>query len=583
MRRFVASPPGVVVLGGGSVSDALEDGLRRAGRRVERLDDLNGSAAALARAGILLLTSSRLEDASVFDELAAPCSERPRRLPPLRVILAHRAGVQPLIPPSHDQRGMRVDHLDLQAGYARYFFVRWPLHAGMDPGFGQVPHLLFAGDAAPSTALAVHAIRLAHYGERQAVFTFACEDPPARRRSLLGDYPEAGRPCRLQFTGLGSPSLDDQPPVTSVFVCQGSAEEGLATAGRLAHWIARTQGVSPVIHLEVGDAQPAGDVSEWDGQIVPFSWLREACRPELWLDGQGDELARVVHDHYRDSIAAQGRDPDVEAAGNPWENLDTSYRDANRHQADHLWAKLAATDCRAVPEDQVESFAFAPLEVERLAVIEHARWAADRFLDGWTYAPVRDNARKHHPQLVPYDDLSEPMKDLDRFAVRLAPVLLARSGRGVVRMLIVGLPDAALDEQVGASLSRRCGLVLHRLRRRYPDRSLVLASTLGDSAVRLVVRRALEDFEAGLFFLCPGPVRDMIGAQPTDRARRDLLDLAVRAERRVCLGPDVSPESWFAARAEILFRLGAGQSLARPAKQVVLEPERLDPVWNFDY
>ena len=77
------------------------------------------------------------------------------------------------------------------------------------------------------------------------------------------------------------------------------------------------------------------------------------------------------------------------------------------------------TDCQAVPESQVESFAFAPVEVERLAVIEHGRWAADRWLDGWSYAPTRDNARKHHPQLIPYQQLSGPMKDLDRFAVRL--------------------------------------------------------------------------------------------------------------------------------------------------------------------
>ena len=125
-------------------------------------------------------------------------------------------------------------------------------------------------------------------------------------------------------------------------------------------------------------------MADWDGQVMPFSWLRDACQPEVLLDHQGDELARVIHDHYQDSIAAQGRDPSEEPAGRPWEALPASYRNANRHQADHLWAKLAVTDCRAVPEELVESFAFAPLEGERLAIIEHARWAADRYLDGWS-------------------------------------------------------------------------------------------------------------------------------------------------------------------------------------------------------
>jgi hypothetical protein len=178
------------------------------------------------------------------------------------------------------------------------------------------------------------------------------------------------------------------------------------------------------------DATARGRIEDWDGQIIPVSYLREACRPAVLLDGRGDEVARTIHDHYRDSIAAQGRNPDGEPAGQPWELLATSYRQANRHQADHVWAKLAVTDARAVPEEMVDSFVLTPLEVERLAVIEHERWAADRHLDGWSYAPERDNQLKHHPQLIPYADLSEPMKDLDRFAVRGCRPCLRVRGSG---------------------------------------------------------------------------------------------------------------------------------------------------------
>ena len=188
--------------------------------------------------------------------------------------------------------------------------------------------------------------------------------------------------------------------------------------------------------------RPGGGIDDWDGQIVPVSWLDAACGAKALLDGSGDRLAQVIHDHYRDTTEAQGRDPALEPAGRPWALLDGSYRDASRYQADHLWAKLAATDCRTVPLAEAPAFAFAPLEVERLAEIEHRRWAADRYLNGWTYAAVRDNAQRHHPQLVPYADLSEPMKDLDRYVVRLVPTLLARSGRALVRGLIVGIAQA---------------------------------------------------------------------------------------------------------------------------------------------
>ena len=45
--------------------------------------------------------------------------------------------------------------------------------------------------------------------------------------------------------------------------------------------------------------------------------------------------------------------------------------------------------------------------VEDLARRSHEQWAFDRIKDGWTYAAVRDNAAKHHPMLLPYEQLSE--------------------------------------------------------------------------------------------------------------------------------------------------------------------------------
>lgn len=59
-----------------------------------------------------------------------------------------------------------------------------------------------------------------------------------------------------------------------------------------------------------------------------------------------------------------------------------------------------------------------PLEledlVEALAENVHDTWAKGRIDDGWTYGPVRDDARKHHPCLVPYGELPESEKEYDR-------------------------------------------------------------------------------------------------------------------------------------------------------------------------
>ncbi len=51
---------------------------------------------------------------------------------------------------------------------------------------------------------------------------------------------------------------------------------------------------------------------------------------------------------------------------------------------------------------------------EQLAENAHENWAAMRLREGWSYGLQRDDAKKQHPNLVPYDQLSEADKDLDR-------------------------------------------------------------------------------------------------------------------------------------------------------------------------
>lgn len=51
---------------------------------------------------------------------------------------------------------------------------------------------------------------------------------------------------------------------------------------------------------------------------------------------------------------------------------------------------------------------------EQMARNVHEVWAQTRISQGWTYGPVRDDERKQHPCLVPYEDLPESEKVYDR-------------------------------------------------------------------------------------------------------------------------------------------------------------------------
>lgn len=55
--------------------------------------------------------------------------------------------------------------------------------------------------------------------------------------------------------------------------------------------------------------------------------------------------------------------------------------------------------------------------VERLSESNHDNWARQRIRDGWVHGGQRDDDRKTHPGLVPYDELPDGEKAYDRISV----------------------------------------------------------------------------------------------------------------------------------------------------------------------
>jgi len=56
-------------------------------------------------------------------------------------------------------------------------------------------------------------------------------------------------------------------------------------------------------------------------------------------------------------------------------------------------------------------------QTELLARHNHDVWAKRRVNEGWVYGPNRDDVQKEHPNLVPYEELPESEKEIDRKAV----------------------------------------------------------------------------------------------------------------------------------------------------------------------
>lgn len=65
---------------------------------------------------------------------------------------------------------------------------------------------------------------------------------------------------------------------------------------------------------------------------------------------------------------------------------------------------------------------------EKMARNVHEVWAASRIAQGWTYGEKRDDVKKTHPCLVPYEELPEVEKDYDRNTAIETLKLIVKSG-----------------------------------------------------------------------------------------------------------------------------------------------------------
>ncbi|MDE6418871.1 MAG: Ryanodine receptor Ryr [Duncaniella sp.] len=69
---------------------------------------------------------------------------------------------------------------------------------------------------------------------------------------------------------------------------------------------------------------------------------------------------------------------------------------------------------------------------EAIAENAHDTWARARMDEGWTYGPVRDDARRQHPDLIPYAQLPDSEKEYDRIMAMNTLRLVKRLGFEIV-------------------------------------------------------------------------------------------------------------------------------------------------------
>ena len=173
---------------------------------------------------------------------------------------------------------------------------------------------------------------------------------------------------------------------------------------------------------------------------IGFEIIRTEEAAEINM-GMIRRLARAIHSRYlheiRNQISREARGEHIYFyySGNhaareytsDFDDLPDEIKFSNIDNALHIPTKLLAIGYKI--RQVKKGFKAVTLhlnndEIETMAKVEHLRWSWEKRLAGWVFDNIKNEARKTHPSLIPYQELSESEKEKDRELVKLIPALL---------------------------------------------------------------------------------------------------------------------------------------------------------------
>lgn len=160
-------------------------------------------------------------------------------------------------------------------------------------------------------------------------------------------------------------------------------------------------------------------------KIFPVDMISETMK---WLTKAQviDEVAKHIHSIWDESNKFL------------WESLPEEKRDSNRLAATHCLLKIQSLQIgfnmwqHLYSNKQIEKMVAAVDEkikdqktLLQLSKAEHLRWVGEQKMIGWVYHPDKKNSQKKtHPDIRPWDELSDSEQEKDRAIIKKLPELL---------------------------------------------------------------------------------------------------------------------------------------------------------------
>lgn len=237
--------------------------------------------------------------------------------------------------------------------------------------------------------------------------------------------------------GVLGRAIADGGPVTAAYVCRPVDAEALSTAAMLQSLLRAVNVGEPPIFVRLRDVNTLSGAKAHNtglNSLTPFGDLDALIAASEFLSDAPDHAARAFSTAYRATLPPEKRDDPTNRSARPWDELDETFRQATRDSVAHIPAKMASAGIdpalwlgvsgppRLPPEVRLFD---SEADCERLAELEHDRWNAQRRMDGWRWAdlPRKDETRRLHPDLQPFEALSDETKEYDRAFVREAQLI----------------------------------------------------------------------------------------------------------------------------------------------------------------